>query len=489
VPEPAGAAAPGAGSIPALAVAWSVLEPERAGEVILLDRAAMRAEPVLGRHDGDHDYGGRPFLVPCRQRPGETVETGPLELPAHVSRIQLAVGPGHDGRVRLTNAGKASVVVGAASRLAAGQSVEIHPGDTVLIAEHLLLVAVERPARLPAARFFPPALAPGFGQPDGFGIAGESPAIWELRDRVAFAAQLGQHVIVHGPSGSGKELVARAVHRLSARGKRRLVAHSAADIPPTLIEAELFGNRADYPNPGTPGREGLIGQAHQSTLFLDELGTLPVELQPKLLRVLDCDGEYRRLGVDEVQRADFLLVAATNRPLGDLKPDLLARLKVVIPVPGLDERREDVPLLIRELLARMAPGRPGVSPAADAGAGKAAPLPALDPALVGALVRHRYQLHVRELEQLLFLAVYGSRGERIELVPGVAERLRREAPPPAAANPEGVPCAAVAAALEAHGWNIGETAQALGWSRFQLNRKIKKCGLERPPGAGGAAAD
>jgi two-component system nitrogen regulation response regulator GlnG/two-component system response regulator HydG len=354
------------------------------------------------------------LLVPCRQRPGETVETRPLELPAHVSRLQLAVGPGRDGAVRITNEGKAPVVVGAENRLAAGQSADLTAGDTVLIADHLLLLVTERPGRLPAARFWKASLAPPFGQPDGFGIAGESPAAWELRDQVAFAAQLGQHMIVHGPSGSGKELVARAVHRLSPRGKRRLIAHSAADIPPTLIEAELFGNRADYPNPGTPGREGLIGQAHQSTLFLDELGTLPVELQPKLLRVLDHDGEYRRLGVDEVQRADFLLVAATNRPLADLKPDLLARLKVAIPVPGLDERREDIPLLIRELLNRMAQGE-GEGRFAERFSGA----PALDPALA------------------------------------------------------------------AHGWNMRETARALGWSRFQLNRKMKKCGLERPliPGA------
>ena len=476
MPEPAAAGESGAVLSPAFAVAWSLLEPERTGEVILLDRAAMRLRPVLGRYDRDHDYGGRRLLVPCRQRPGETVETRPLELPAHVSRLQLAVGPGRAGAVRIMNEGKAPVVVGAENRLAAGQSADVAVGDTVLIADHLLLLVIERPGRLPAARFWKSSLAPPFGEPDGFGIAGESPAAWELRDQAAFAAQLGQHMIVHGPSGSGKELVAHAVHRLSPRGKRRLIAHSAADIPPTLIEAELFGNRADYPNPGTPGREGLIGQAHQSTLFLDELGTLPVELQPKLLRVLDHDGEYRRLGVDEVQRADFLLVAATNRPLTDLKPDLLARLKVAIPVPGLDERREDIPLLIRELLHRMAQGDGEGRLRERFGSGA----PALDPALVGALVRHRYRLHVRELEQLLFLAVYGSRGERIELVPAVAEKLRREAPP-AAANPEQMPCAAVAQALDAHGWNMRETARALGWSRFQLNRKMKKCGLERPP--------
>lgn len=473
---------------PALAVAWSVLEPKRAGEVLLIDPALTRPS-ILGRHDPDYDYDGRTLLTPSRQRPGENRPAPPLELPPHVSRLQLEVGAGPDRRrVQVTNLGKATLVSSAHGALATGETVTLQPGDTLVLADHLLLLCIERPSRLAPLRFYPGTSMPPFGQPDENGIVGESPAIWELRDRMAFAAQLGQHALVQGPSGSGKELVARGIHRLSARGRRRLVAASAADIPPTLIEAELFGNRADYPNPGTPGREGLIGQAHQSTLFLDELGTLPVDLQSKLLRVLDDHGEYRRLGVDEAMHSDLRLVAATNRSLEHLKADLLARLKLMIAVPGLDRRREDIPLLIPAVLARIA---------AEEGAGQIAARFALDSdarfeldvRLVDVLVRHAYRLHVRELEHLLVLALYGSPGERIELGAAMSAELHLPPPPAPAADPEVVSCEAVADALAAHGWNILETAKVLGWSRFQLNRKIKKCGLERPAARGANPAE
>jgi two-component system nitrogen regulation response regulator GlnG/two-component system response regulator HydG len=161
-------------------------------------------------------------------------------------------------------------------------------------------------------RFHPEAELPAFGGADADGFVGESPALWRLRDRIAFAARLSQHDLLHGPSGSGKELVARAVHRMSPRGRRRLVSHSAADIPATLIETELFGVRQDYPNPGTPARDGLVGQADRTTLFLDEMGLLPMELQGKLLRVLD-DGEYRRLGTDEALHSDLRFIALQQR--------------------------------------------------------------------------------------------------------------------------------------------------------------------------------
>ena len=102
----------------------------------------------------------------------------------------------------------------------------------------------------------------------------------------------------------------------------------------------------------------------------------------------------------------------------------------------------------------------------------------------GGLVRHAYRLHVRELEHLLVLALYGSTGQRIELGPAISAELHSPTPPASAADPEAASCEAVADALAAHAWNSLETAKALGWSRFQLHRKVKKCGLERP-GAGG----
>jgi len=154
-------------------------------------------------------------------------------------------------------------------------------------------------------------------------------------------------------------------------------------------------------------------------------------------------------------------------------------LKLLIAVPGLDHRREDIPLLIPAVLARIATGE---------GAGQIAARFALDGdrgfqldvRLVDVLVRHAYRTHMRELEHLLVLALYGSTGERIVLGPAISAELQLPPPPAPAPDPEATSCGAVSEALQTHAWNILETAKALGWSRFQLNRKMKKCGLERP---------
>src|SRR5690348_15490748 len=126
------------------------------------------------------------------------------------------------------------------------------------------------------------------------------------------------HVLLTGASGTGKELAARAIHALSKRSGQRLVARNAATLPESLIDAELFGNAKNYPNPGMAERAGLVGQADGSTLFLDEIAELPSSSQAHLLRVLD-DGEYHRLGDGLARRSDFRLVAATNRDVSSLK--------------------------------------------------------------------------------------------------------------------------------------------------------------------------
>ena len=136
-----------------------------------------------------------------------------------------------------------------------------------------------------------------------------------------------------GESGTGKELAARAVHQLSQRGRQQFVARNAATLPAGLIDAELFGNAKNYPNPGMPERRGLIGEADGGSLFLDEIGELPVELQAHLLRVLDGDGEYQRLGEGVARRSNFRLIAATNRDPSTLKHDLAARFTARIELP------------------------------------------------------------------------------------------------------------------------------------------------------------
>lgn len=466
-----------------LIVLWSELEPARSGEVLLSGRQPR----LLGRFDPD--VGGAETLLPIRQRPGENEACPPLDLPQHVSRRQLVVGTIGGNRLRVTRVGRAAVLRNGEHELPAGEETTLAPGETLLVGGVLLLLVSSRPDVLEAGRFATKTNWPRFGEPDADGIVGESPAVWALRESIAFAAETTRHVLIQGASGTGKELTARGVHRLSGRGAKRLVAHSAADIPPNLLEVELFGNRRDYPNPGTPGREGLIGTANGTSLLLDEIALLPTELQGKLLRVLDEGGAFRRLGVDEEQRSDFRLIAATNRPASMLKDDLLARLKIRIHTPALLERQEDIPLLIRHLVRKLM-----ASPAEARIAsrflleGKCEVRDVnLDPLLLDRWMREEHPLNVRGLEAELLHAMGAARGSRIEQpLPGPAGAhgagpplTPRAAPlrPAPVRGPEDLDREEVEALLKRAGGNVTHAARELGWSRYQLIRKMKKCGL------------
>jgi two-component system nitrogen regulation response regulator GlnG/two-component system response regulator HydG len=345
-------------------------------------------------------------------------------------------------------------------------------GETFEIEGQLAFVCVSRPDVLPRAREAATARAAHpFGEADELGIVGESPTAWQLREHVAFIAGRAAHVLVLGPSGAGKEVVAQAVHALSKRGKKPMVSRSAVTIPEGIADAELFGNLASYPNPGTPERKGLVGEADGTTLFLDELGELPEELQARLLRVLDERGEYQRLGEARVRRSDLRLVAATNRPITALKHDVAARFRLRLTVPGLDERREDIPLLARHLLRRVASSDDDIAKRFVDERGE----PRLSFALVRALVGHTYRTHVRELETLLWIALAHAKGDVADVCPELAEEL---------ANAEGsTPKRAVdtvtedevRAALERHGGVQDRAYKELGLAnRFVLHRLMKK---------------
>jgi two-component system nitrogen regulation response regulator GlnG/two-component system response regulator HydG len=245
------------------------------------------------------------------------------------------------------------------------------------------------------------------------GIVGESAAVWALRRDIEEAARRPRHTLILGPSGAGKELVARAIHGASERRGEPMVARNAAAIPEGLVDAELFGNMKGYPNPGMPERAGLIGQANGTTLFLDEIGELPPSLQAHLLRVLD-EGEYHRLGETTTRRSNFRLIGATNRPPSALKHDVLARFEQRITVPGLGERREDIPLIITHLLRAHAYDDERVAERFFPGPPRHTQ-PRLRCALVEALVRHPYTTHVRELNALLLSAMRDSPERFLEL--------------------------------------------------------------------------
>jgi transcriptional regulator with GAF, ATPase, and Fis domain len=215
-----------------------------------------------------------------------------------------------------------------------------HMGDTIeLRGEYeskLLLYCTKRPMELRTAYPEEGAWGP-FGEADPYGFVGESPARWALRERLVFAAKAGFHTLLLGESGSGKELCAKFLHALSSRAGRKLVTRNAAAFTESLIDADLFGNIAGFPNPGTPERPGLFGEADGGTLFFDEIGEMPTWLQAKLLRATDPDGEYTPLGMSMPKRCNVRVIAATNRELWELKHDFAGRMKTRLGVPGLND--------------------------------------------------------------------------------------------------------------------------------------------------------
>ncbi len=399
-----------------LALLWSLDEPGRCGQVALMPRISRRAECVLGRGPAELGALGLTWM---EQRPGSNHETGPLRSP-RLSREQLRVSQPEPGQLELHNVGRCPLLVDGV----VVERASLVPGQFALLGRVALLMCVERPDTLPA---LDPERWPGalhrFGLADPFGLVGESPLAWELRAQLGFMGGRAAHVLIRGASGTGKELAAQAIHALSPRAARLLVARNAATFPETLLDAELFGNAKNFPNVGTPERPGLIGEADGGTLFLDEFGELPVAAQAHLLRVLDA-GEYARLGEARPRRADLRLIAATNRPEAALKEDVLARLRLRLELPGIDRRREDIPQLAVHLLRRIAHHDPGVARRCFPDGDTSQP-PRISIKLMDALVRWPYTTHVRELEALLWRAMASGTGDTLELwpdavVPGVA---------------------------------------------------------------------
>ena len=434
---------------PALVVLWCADEPDRAGEIAWLDEGPL----VLGRS------GTLRFV---RARPGRDEPTGPLQSP-RISREQLRIVPGAGG-IQLENVGRCPLLLN-------GRPVQRCPwvpGALIELQDQLLLRCERRAALVDPGE---PA-SHAFGAPDAHGLVGETPEAWELRRQIVFCGPHDAHTLLRGPSGSGKELVARALHQRSRRRRATLVSRNAATFPETLIEAELFGNIANFPNPAMPARPGLIGAADGSTLFQDEFGELPPAQQARLLRVLD-DGEYTRLGDAHPVRADLRLVAATNRPLDVLKVDVLARFPLRLELPGLDRRRADVPLLVTHLLRRIAREEPQLArflePRHQA--------PRLTTALVAALVNHPYGTHVRELETLLWEAMRRAPGDRLDLWPDYASEAREGTAGPQV-DPRSVGPDEIRAALERHGGKQEAAWRELGLSsRHALGRLVRKYGL------------
>jgi DNA-binding NtrC family response regulator len=223
-------------------------------------------------------------------------------------------------------------------------------------------------------------------------IIGYAPCMLEVSRRIRLVAPRSTPVLIEGPTGSGKELVAEALHRLSTRSRKPFVAINCAAIPEALLEAELFGHTRGAFTGAVQGRVGRIEAADGGTLFLDEIGEMPLALQSKLLRFVEC-GELQRVGDNETLKVDVRIVASTHQPLaqqtqtGGFRADLYYRLAVfLIRTPKLIEHIEDLPLLINHFLAQM---------------GREAPVKRVDPGALAKLTAHDWPGNVRELEHVL----------------------------------------------------------------------------------------
>jgi DNA-binding NtrC family response regulator len=223
-------------------------------------------------------------------------------------------------------------------------------------------------------------------------LIGYAPCMLEVSRRIRLVAPRSTPVLIEGPTGSGKELVAEALHRLSPRSRKPFVAINCAAIPEALLEAELFGHTRGAFTGAVQGRTGRIEAADGGTLFLDEIGEMPLALQSKLLRFVEC-GELQRVGDNETVKVDVRIVTATHQPLaqqtqaGAFRADLYYRLAVfLIRTPSLAEHRDDLPLLVNHFLARM---------------GREAPVKRIDQGALAKLAIHDWPGNVRELEHVL----------------------------------------------------------------------------------------
>jgi two-component system, NtrC family, response regulator HydG len=253
---------------------------------------------------------------------------------------------------------------------------------------------------------------------DAFGgMVGRSPAIRGLYELIERIAPSSAPVLIRGESGSGKELVARALHLQGPRRERPFVAVNCTALPETLLESELFGHLRGAYTGATLARRGLFVEADGGSLFLDEIGDMPPNLQSKLLRVLE-DGEVRAVGADASRKVDVRVIAATHQDLeqrardGLFRRDLFYRLNVVpLTVPALRERAEDVPMLVEHFLQKARSKNPG------------AHVRQFAPALVAALATCPWPGNVRELENLIERLVIVANQETVDL-----QELERYAP-------------------------------------------------------------
>ncbi len=304
-------------------------------------------------------------------------------------------------------------------------------------------------------------------------IVGKSDAINYVLYKVEQIAGSDTNALILGETGTGKELVARAIHGTSARKNRALIKMNCAALPSHLIESELFGHEKGAFTGAQSRRLGRFEIANNATLFLDEIGELPLELQPKLLRVID-DGEFERLGSSETRKVDVRIISATNRNLeeevnkGEFREDLWYRLNVFpITTPPLRDRIDDIPLLVKFYVDRISKRLGKV-------------IENIPSNVMDALLQYHWPGNVRELENVLERAVINSSGPKLRLV----DELKKPHKGAVRADKtlQNVEREYIMRVLEQVEWKVsgqGSAAEILGLDRSTLRARMRKLNIRK----------
>jgi len=327
-----------------------------------------------------------------------------------------------------------------------------------------------------------------------FELVGQSPAMQQLRQLIETAGPTNSRVLIGGENGTGKELVARAIHMQSARADKPFIAVNCAAIPETLIESELFGHEKGSFSGATSMKRGQFEQADGGTLFLDEIGDMSLNTQAKVLRALQ-EQQFTRVGGTKLMKVDVRVLAASNKDLlkeiekGTFRDDLFYRLNVVpIVAPPLRERREDIPLLVRHFMKVHAEEQ-GLR------------MKDISPDAMVVFQQYDWPGNIRELGNLVERLMIMVPGNVIE---GAQASLALQVRPAAASSQPSLPTASpmfsqsydslrdarnafekeyIGRKLREHHWNISRTAEDLKIERSHLHRKIKLLDVEMRPEA------
>lgn len=308
-------------------------------------------------------------------------------------------------------------------------------------------------------------------------IIGNSPSLKRALQAAQTVASTDSSVLIFGETGTGKELIARAIHKLSTRKDHTLVKVNCAAIPTGLLESEMFGHEKGAFTGAIEQRKGRFELAHKGTLFLDEVEDIPLDLQPKLLRVLQ-EQEFERLGSSRTITVDVRVVAATNADLSQLvgekrfRSDLFYRLNVFpIVLPPLRERTEDIPLLVHFFAQKFAKRMKK-------------PIERIPTEVVAAMTRYGWPGNIRELQNLIERAVILSRGAVLDVpLSELKQNGKRATEQNMSSSLETVEREHILRILRETNWVIGGVAGAaarLGVPRTTLNNKMQKLGISRP---------